>query len=499
MNSSNFEDHRACKFDFSSTTAVTYSDPDGSNHYLSSITAINDDHVIAGGFVVAPTPKYFFYRHNFGNSSKVWAIESAAIENVYSSDNKRRIFSFINDDSTKLFNILHLTNFPFVIVLNPSDGTLIDAKKIENSLTYGTSYLQGSGRISNNMIMASFTTWSPNYNPLTFINTDTWEQTSYVSENFLLSYGFTPLFSSDQIVLLFKGPSSSYFTLQAAYDKLHLTELYNQTTYTLVNVTENLAFNDSAATFSQQTESTASLSVTLSDATLQTESDMTYEVTANIFSSSVGNLTGDTNSTSLGPVEFDCYAVTTGANTANFSNQLSMTPSDGQAIIPSWMTFDSSTAGISLTSPEISSGTYTVTNSYTGVVLNFTLDTNVTINITEPVAQTNNGTNNDDDSYCLGASSEGLCAFFVILIIIGVLGPIILIAAFIYFKVKCSRGTTDRTRIDQEQPNELKEGEENNNGLEGDESAHMNQNHDVAPNTEIGGAQNIDDVKDNQV
>ena len=479
-------DRKIVRFDFSTSTNVTFSEPSGTTHYLTSVAALNDNQMISGGYYTFRTTTYFFYKYDFSTSSKVWEVQSATLEDVYSDKFLRNIFSFVNDDSSKLINILQVGLFPVVIVLNPADGTLIDARRIENNLTYASARLRASGKISSNIIMVSIITDTPVYNLLNFINTDTWEMTSYTSENVIKSLGFSSLFNSDQIVLILQDPSFSYFGLQASYDKLHTTELYNQSTFTLANVTGNLEFNTSISIFTLESENATSLTVTPSDTTLQTDPAKTYEVTANIFSTNVTTLTGDLNSTSLGPIEFDCYSVTTGASTANFTNQLSMTQRDGQAI-PSWMEFNSSTASLSLTSPEVSSGTYNVTNLYTGVLGNFTLNTQILINITEVIQQTNNQTNNeknDDDDSCLGASSKGLCALFVLLIIFAVLGPIILIGLFIYFKFKRSKGTIKKTRLNQVQPTDEIEGEENNNGHEGDESARMNQNPEATQNYE---------------
>ena len=498
-------DRKIVRFDFSTSTNVTFSEPSSWNHYLTSVVALNDDQMISGGYQTSFAPTYFFYKYDFNTSSKVWEVESATLENVYSDKFKRNMFSFVNDDSSKLINILQVDLFPVVIVLNPADGTLIDARRIENNLTYDSARLQASGKISSNIFLVSIITDTPIYNLLSFINTDTWEMTSYTSENVIKSLGFSSLFNSDQIVLILQDPSYSNFGLQASYDKLHMTELYNQATFTLANVTDNLEFNTSSSTFTLESENATSLTVTPSDATLQTDPAKTYEVTANIFSTSVATLNGDTNSTSLGPIEFDCYSVTTNASIANFSNQLSMTQSDGQAI-PSWMEFNSSTASLSLTSPEVSSGTYNVSNLYTGVIGNFTLNTQILINITETIQQTNNQTNNqtntqtdDDDDSCLGVSSKGLCAFLIIVIISAVLSLIIFIALFIYFKFKCSKGTINRTRLDQEQPNEEIEDQEDNNGHEGDESAHMNQNPEAAQNSKNEAGKSLDDAKSNRV
>ena len=480
------------QIDFSNTTQVKFADATGWYTYLGSIVAVDDNSVIFGGPHVNGAPhKYFFAKYNFSNSLPTWTAESNAIEDAYSSSSTRAVFSFLNDDSNRLINIMQIELLPIVIVLNPTDGTLIDAKKIEYNLTYGSGQLQASGKVSNNTAMISFTGYGPDVAPLVFINTDTWEQSSYISKVFITINGFTPLFSTDQIIMLVRTSSSDYLTLQAAYDKLNATEFFNATTYTLTDINGTLGFaTSSTITFSERNHSLSSFTPTVSDPTFETDSSKTYEVTANIISSNVATFEGSTKSSSLGPVEFNCYSVTTSASSANFSTQLSMTQSNGQPI-PSWMSIDSSTGTISLSSAEVSSGDYIVVNSLTGVANNFTFDSNVTINIIMVES---------DDEYCLGASSEGFCAFFVILIILGCIIPIVFVALLIYFKCRPKGDTNDMTKLDQEQPGEGNEGNEGDNNLENDENAQMNQHHKALQNVENGTIQHAeDDGQDNQV
>ena len=482
-------DYLATQIDFNNTSEIKYADPSGSTTYLSSIVAVDDNHVIMGGIDIGATPhKYFFAKFNFSVSLPTWKVESNAIEDVYNQSFTRAVFSFLNDDSDRLINIMQIELLPIVIVLNPADGTLIDAKKIDYNLTYDSGRLQASGKFSNNTAMITFTGFAPDVNPLIFINTDTWVQTSYIPKVFIVINGFTPLFNTDQIIMLVRTNTFKYLTLQAAYDKLNATEFFNAATYNLTDINDTLGFNTSStATFSQRNHTLASFTPTVSDPMFDTDSSKTYEVTANIISSNVATFEGSTKSSSLGPVEFSCYSVTTSASSANFSNQLSMTQSDGQAI-PSWMSIDSSTSTISLSSAEVSSGDYIVINSLTGVENNFTFDSNVTINIVLA---------DSDEDYCLGASNQGLCGFFVTIIIFGVLIPVILIALVIYFKFKPEKGSNDMTKLDQEQPDE---GNQDNNNVENDESVQMNQHRMELQNVENGTIQHAeDDGQDNQV
>ena len=492
QNGSDSSDHMACKVDFTNTTQVSTADPDGDIHH-SSITALDDESVVFGGFNAGSSPRQFlFIKNNFNDSSDSWKTGSEIFGSTYNFNSTRAMFSALNDDSNRLINIMQTDLAPIVILLNPADGSLIDAKKVEYNLTYSSGALQASGKVSNNTIMVSYVGYSPNVSPLVFINTETWELTSYLSRVFIVPSGFTPLFNTNQIIMLVQTSTPEYFTLQADYDKLNATELFEAATYTLSDVNSSFGFSEPHIPYTNAGEATNSLDPTLSDPTFATDANKTYDVTANIYSTSVATLEGNVSSTSLGPVEFDCYSVTTSPSSVNFSGQLSMTQGDEQAI-PSWMTFNSSSATLSLSSPEVSSANYTVTNSLVGLFSNLTLDTNVIINITEVSSQEN-------DEHCMGASSEGLCGFFVTLIIFGVLAPTIFIAILIYVKFFAPSGPSNMTKLDQEQPDEGNRGNENDNDVENDESVGMNQNNQAQPNMDNGTVQHAEqEFEENQV
>ena len=488
QNSSSSTDQMAIQVDFTNTTELKYADPNDLTTHLSSIVALNDEQMIAGGFDLSVSPpKYLFFNHNFSSTNNVWMVESAPFEGTYTSDETRAIFSSLNDNSSKLVNIMQTDLTPIVIVLNPADGTLIDARKVEYNLTYGSNMLRASGKVANDTFMVSFVGFSPDVSPLVFINTETWAITSYISKVVVIVNGFTPLFNTSQIIMLMYTLTPNYFTLQVDYDKLNATELFDPATYSLADINGSLGFTTASSNFTQATHTLNSFTPTVSDIAFNEDPSKTYEATANFFSSSGATLEGDTKSTSLGPIELDCYSVSNSA----FSNQLSMTQSDGQAI-PSWMAIDSSSATVSLTSPEVSSGSYTVTNTFVGVAANFTSETNVTINIVQ-------ASENEDD-HCLGASSEGLCGFFVTLIILGVLAPVIFIAILIYVKFIAPSGPSNMTKLDQEQPDEGNRGNENDNDVENDESVGMNQNNQAQPNMDNGTVQHAEhDGEVNQV
>ena len=257
---------------------------------------------------------------------------------------------------------------------------------------------------------------------------------------------------------------------------------------TITDISSSFNFTTVSIPHSQTTDMLSSQSVTPNNITLYTDSDKTYKATLNIFSTNVETYTGTVNtSTSVGPIGFDCYDVSTSASNANFSNQLTFVQSNGSSF-PNWMTFDSTTASVTLSIPnEESSDTYTITNSYTGVLgSTFTLTTNATISIT-------NATNSDDD-YCLKASSEGMCAFFVILIVVGVLAPFIFVFALIYCKYKCKRSRQDDiSKIEQEQP-----GEDIQQNQESDEFFTLGQQNEMVK-TETQRANQDYEVESNQV
>ena len=161
----------------------------------------------------------------------------------------------------------------------------------------------------------------------------------------------------------------------------------------------------------------------------------------------------DVNTTStVGPLKFDCYSMTTTPNNGTFTNSLSFAQSQAAAL-PSWLSFDTTTANITATNPDtLGSDTYTITNTYTGVygeTITFTTDLNITVidpstvNNTTPNNTNTNNTNtnttsssgsNSDEDHCLGASSEALCGLLVTLIVVGALLPIIGIGVIVYCK-----------------------------------------------------------------
>ena len=212
-------------------------------------------------------------------------------------------------------------------------------------------------------------------------------------------------------------------------------------------------------------------------------------MTLNVFSSSVETYNGTVNSTTaLGPIGFDCYEVVTAASTANFTNNITFAQSSGSSL-PSWLTFDTSTANVSISNPSaVSNDTYTITNTYTGVLgSTFTLQTNAIISLAEGVVSNNE--NNSDDDHCMSASSEGLCIFYIVLIAVGAFILIGILVFSIYCKLRKPR--TDMTTVNQSECNEPDDNQVQNRQILGQENNR--------PNAEDLGIHEITDVRLNQV
>ena len=150
------------------------------------------------------------------------------IESAYGSSNNRAVFSHLNDNSTKYVAIMRLLTTMLTIVLDPSDGSLIDARQIDYSQTLTGGSVSACGGISDNMILVSFLgISSENFHFVDFINIDTWSTNSYVSSTQLSMLGFSSLFNTDQILLLYQNNDpSEYFSIKTAYDRLDLVESF---------------------------------------------------------------------------------------------------------------------------------------------------------------------------------------------------------------------------------------------------------------------------------
>ena len=144
---------------------------------------------------------------------------------MYTDQADRNSYNYLNDDSTKYFS-LNIGSGSFnVIVLHPDNGSHIATKIVTPSAT-SFSEVHSNGRFSNNMLLIHVGQGSPSSENLIFVNTDDWTSTTYISTYNRILYNHSPMFNSDQIVLLLTDVVLDYYTLQTAYDKLHLTEFY---------------------------------------------------------------------------------------------------------------------------------------------------------------------------------------------------------------------------------------------------------------------------------
>ena len=138
--------------------------------------------------------------------------------------------SNLNNDSSKYFVLIQREISGLILNLDPSSGNLNEAKDISfPTLSHTSVQIQAGGLISNNQLMFSILGVAPTTFIVNFVNTDTWEAISFNTEigTSLTIYNFSPLFNTDQIVLAYSR-ISDFHTLQTAYDKLHMTELYTQ-------------------------------------------------------------------------------------------------------------------------------------------------------------------------------------------------------------------------------------------------------------------------------
>ena len=394
------------KYDFSTPTAISYLNG-GTLVYKTSVNVLGDDDIIVAGINRNPSiGEHFFFRLNYTAGTYSWSFQMAPYEDAFSSLD-RSTMSHLNDGLTKYFSIYRQIKIgsSVIIVLDPANGNLTEVKLIgypDSSLD--NSELAVGGKLSNNQILVTYSSASPSHHYIDIINTDTWELISY-SSTYLILYSHTIIFNSDQIILSYgEAYLSDLFSLQTAYDKLHLTEVYNLSTHNLTDITSNYTKETYTDTLTTGSETAQTITVTVNNATLTSDSDKSYKVNVNIFSDSMETYNGTVNdTTSFGPLQFDCYDVVTAATNTNFTNQLTFATKDGSSMV-SWISFDSTAGNVSISIPsETSSDNFTITNTYTGVLgNNFTLATDLTINIVEAQVVTNNSntntnTNNNED------------------------------------------------------------------------------------------------------
>ena len=114
-----------------------------------------------------------------------------------------------------------------IIVLHPNNGSHISTK-IVTPPPSNINSLFANGRYSNNLMLIhiSFTLVS-NGDSLILVNTDDWTVTTYISSSSRYLENYLPIFDTDQIMLMLADGFRGRYTVQTAYDKLHLTEFYS--------------------------------------------------------------------------------------------------------------------------------------------------------------------------------------------------------------------------------------------------------------------------------
>ena len=391
-----------------------------------------------------------------------WGFETSALENYFSSSSRRKLYTYMNNASTKYVCAGHLSTSSFVFVFHPNNGSIIEVKQINYDLSYSSPIINANGRISDDKIILAMKVSSTTRFFVTFINIDTWDLNSFYAEGSYDLEGFSSLFNTDQIYMIFDDSTNSIdFTIRATYDKLHYTELFSQMATTADDVTNNFTFTSISPTQTQGTDTASDLSITPTASGLGYDSSKSYNVTANIHSTSTPIYTSPMNTSStFGPIPFDCYSTTTSASNANFTSNLSFKSSDGSAV-PNWVYFNPSTPEILVTdNTAVSENTYSISNAYTGVFQNVTFVTNVTVNITSAVSSgIQNSTNSTttestentckkENEYCLGASSNFVCGAYIALIALAVIFTSAVVFIVLYYILKKMR--TGRTRVNNQ-------------------------------------------------
>ena len=147
------------------------------------------------------------------------------IDNIYSDITKRNSYNYLSDDSTKYFSLNRGDTTFNIIVLHPSNGSHIRTKIVTPPATSFASTF-ANGRFSNNLMLIYVPQTSPSGDNVILVNTEDWSVTTYVSSTFRQLYNYSPIFDTDQIMLLLFDSGLRDFTLQTAYDKLDKTEFY---------------------------------------------------------------------------------------------------------------------------------------------------------------------------------------------------------------------------------------------------------------------------------
>lgn len=77
VNPSDTSDRRVCKFDFTNTENISYTQHNDSNYVISDLAPVDADNIIVNGFDGGSNPnKFLFYSTNHSSTSINWAVEA---------------------------------------------------------------------------------------------------------------------------------------------------------------------------------------------------------------------------------------------------------------------------------------------------------------------------------------------------------------------------------------------------------------------------------------
>ena len=125
--------------------------------------------------------------------------------------------------------------------------------------------------------------------------------------------------------------------------------------------------------------------------------------------------------------------ITTPSSGSNFTTNLTFTQFESNPL-PNWLSFNTSTANITSTNPtNLTSDTYTITNTYTGITgSSITLTTNVSVTVTEDRSEGSG----DGEKYCFDTNSEAMCGIVATIIVIVGLVSVTVAVLFAYTEGK---------------------------------------------------------------
>ena len=76
VNASDTNDLKVCKFDFTNTATVSFTQSNDTSYFISDLAPVDADNVIVNGFKASVTPqKFVFYSSNHSSTSVNWAVE----------------------------------------------------------------------------------------------------------------------------------------------------------------------------------------------------------------------------------------------------------------------------------------------------------------------------------------------------------------------------------------------------------------------------------------